>query len=950
VTLLDDYTFSKCYNLNEVIFIKDGVQYDDVPKLKAIGTNCFEYCYSLNTINLPSSLETIGAAAFRYCAKEKVREVNKQKEYLYTGLKELYLPDSISSIGNNAFQNCFNLEYVKLPANLKQINNYLFSGCGIQLKDSKGKEIVGSYKGIKTVVFPNNLESIGNYAFNSCYVLNLNESQLGDYTGNHTIKSIGRNAFEKCYSLRKLVIPYTLESIGQSAFESCINLESVDFESYSANLSAIGSSAFKNTAIKGSVVLPEKLSKVENNVFENCYFITSVEFPDGLTSVGSASFKNCNNLTTIKLPASAALVHSGDNSSFYGCIALSNSILKAVPADLSVYANSKGIVPIKCLTQITKAEVQNEQIATAIIDASGSMPVVNIFGVDDGRTSVEINGFMRFESGKDSNGIIYVIEVNTKVEFNINVTAIHCEEVRFTESRRGVALNKTITLQPVILPVETTDIRTWTSDNESVATVDSNGKVTALSYGSTTIRLKVGDQPEVQCQINVCAPANGFTMNTNSVNLYLDDEANNTYKVPYSITYHSNYKDFKDAYPDVIIWSSSDENVATVDQNGNIKVVGYGEARITARADAGNKTDSIDVAVLPSHTTVSFDKTEITVQKGESAQIIITLDPEKSPISKIKIQSSDKSIAVVNRNNNIITISGISGGSAKITASPEKGTAAECMVYVKSPLSSITASPMEIYKGATKTISLVKTPQDTTDTLIYTSSNPEIAQVDSNGKVTALKAGTVVINISSVENPTITAQCTVTVKVAVSSVSLNKTSLTLAVGDSYKLTATISPEDASNKDIGWTSSKPDIVSVDNGVITAVSDGSSVITVNTADGNKTARCVVTVVKNPVSINSISSNFSDNGSIVVSGEVKNIVDVDKTVTVIYALYDSNNKLKGLAKETITIAQKTTMKLQKEINVSGDLRNYTAKIMLWDSDFGTLKPLSESKSKSI
>ena len=121
--------------------------------------------------------------------------------------------------------------------------------------------------------------------------------------------------------------------------------------------------------------------------------------------------------------------------------------------------------------------------------------------------------------------------------------------------------------------------------------------------------------------------------------------------------------------------------------------------------------------------------------------------------------------------------------------------------------------------------------------------------MDSNGKVTAVSAGTAVITVTTADGNK-TATCTVTVKertVSVTGVSLNKTSLTLTEGQSETLTATVSPSNATNKDVRWSSGNTDVATVNNGTVTAVSTGSAVITVITADGKFTDTCTVHVVE-------------------------------------------------------------------------------------------------------
>jgi uncharacterized protein YjdB len=829
VAALEDKSFSNCFNL-EYIKLSNT--------LTSIGNNTFENCRSLDNLVFPQSLNRIGSNAFLNCAVEKVRTVAQGKEYTYTGIQELVLPDNVTEIGAAAFKGCFNLKTVKLPANLTQLSASVFEGCSIQLKGTDGKLIPNSYIGIESITLPAPLVSIGNMAFRNC-------KSLKGITMTYYLETIGSQAFMGCDSLVEANFrsAANLKTIGSSAFENSQQLNLVNFN-YANNLSTLGVYAFRNTGISGLLRLPASLKRIETGVFEGCKNITSVEFPDGLTSIGNTSFKDCINLISITIPAAATIVHNGINSSFYRSNVFSNAIVKAVPSDISVMENAELALPLNCFNEITSVEVENENPATAEIRTGSTNPQIVVRGIKTGQTKITIKGVIQYETGKDPlSGNPLVNRFETQVQFNIIVSAIKCTGVRFEQPVRGLRLNNTtgIMLNPVITPVDTSDLRVWSSDNESVAKVGSDGKVTPVGYGSTTIRLKVGDQPEVQCQVNVCAPASSISLDKTDITLVTGHSS----ALKATVNYSSTFDAFKALYPEVLIWTSSNPQVASVDQNGNINALSYGETVITLRADAAGLTRTCKVTVVPEVTDVSFDKSNITLTKGQIGQITMKLNPSDSPISKIKVVSSNTTVASVSVTGNIITVTAKSGGTVTITATPVSGNAAICQVQVNSPLTSLTAAPMELSKGQSRTISITKTPTDATDTILYTSNNPNVATVDALGKVTGVGAGTAIITLKS-ENGLVTAQCSVTVVSPVTGVSLNTTSATIAKGSKLQLVATVSPADATNKSVTWSSSNMSVATVDeNGMVTALSEGTATITVRTVDGNRSASCTLTV---------------------------------------------------------------------------------------------------------
>ena len=151
--------------------------------------------------------------------------------------------------------------------------------------------------------------------------------------------------------------------------------------------------------------------------------------------------------------------------------------------------------------------------------------------------------------------------------------------------------------------------------------------------------------------------------------------------------------------------------------------------------------------------------------------------------------------------------------------------------------------------GGEETLTAAITPDNATNkNVTWESDNENVATVE-NGVVTAVGAGTATITVTT-EDGSFTDTCQVTVKeaanVPVTSVSLDKTTLELTEGETAQLTATVLPDNATNKAVTWSTSNASIATVDaNGLVTAVSAGTATITVTTEDGSFTAKCTVTV---------------------------------------------------------------------------------------------------------
>ena len=292
-----------------------------------------------------------------------------------------------------------------------------------------------------------------------------------------------------------------------------------------------------------------------------------------------------------------------------------------------------------------------------------------------------------------------------------------------------------------------------------------------------------------------------------------------------------------------VTWTSSDPEIATVDETGKVTAVKIGKATITAKA--GEKTTECKVTVLIPVSSVELDKTTLELKPGETATLVATVKPDNATDKTVTWTSSDPEIATVDETGKVMAVK---IGTATITAKAGEKTA-ECKVTVSIPVSSVELdkTTLELKPGETATLVATVKPDDATDmTVTWTSSDASIASVDANGKVTAIKDGTATITAKAGEK---TATCKVTVcSIPVTSVELNSTCFGMDAGDTATLVATINPNNATDKTVTWTSSDPEIATVDaNGKVKAVKVGTATITAKA--GEKSAECIVVVGSAP-----------------------------------------------------------------------------------------------------
>jgi len=161
---------------------------------------------------------------------------------------------------------------------------------------------------------------------------------------------------------------------------------------------------------------------------------------------------------------------------------------------------------------------------------------------------------------------------------------------------------------------------------------------------------------------------------------------------------------------------------------------------------------------------------------------------------------------------------------------------------------SLSKSTISLTEGGSETLTATITPSNATNKAVsWKSSDASVASVDNNGKVTAVKAGSTTITVTTSDGGK-TATCSVTVtsaNVSVTGVTLDKTELEMTEGTEETLKATVTPSNATNKAVTWSTSDNNIANVSDGKVTAVKAGEATITVTTSDGGKTATCKVTV---------------------------------------------------------------------------------------------------------
>ena len=327
-------------NEDDIDFIiEDGVLVGYVGKaseitipetVTSIGDRAFQNA-SFEKINIPNSILSIGNEAFVDC----------------NNLSNVNLPSSLLSIGSGAFSNCYSLSHITIPANVITIsdnNNYKnafencieLTGIDVETTNKSYKSIDGvlfSYDGTELIAYPCG-KAISSYSVPSS-TNSIKEyafyccNNLSNITLSNSVNTIGSHAFECCESLVSVNLPSNMSDIGTSAFENCTSLSSINIPT---GINRIKERTFLDCQKLKTVNLPTGLLNISDKAFMGCSILTNPLLPESLLNIGAQAFEGCEAITALSMPNATAVI---GEAAFAGCSSL---------RDLTI-SNNVGYIP-----------------------------------------------------------------------------------------------------------------------------------------------------------------------------------------------------------------------------------------------------------------------------------------------------------------------------------------------------------------------------------------------------------------------------------------------------------------------------------------------------------------------------------------------------------------------------------------------------------------------------
>ena len=435
-----------------------------------------------------------------------------------------------------------------------------------------------------------------------------------------------------------------------------------------------------------------------------------------------------------------------------------------------------------------------------------------------------------------SDGTVKKATCIVKVEATISKIELEDKEVT-------IALNEKKTIEAKITPNVSTAPVEWlisdsdiveinpTADNKSVTiTGKKAGKVVLMAVNKDNFIA-------ASCTITVVSPITSLTLSKESATIKLNNEV---------MRLKANYEP-SDATSTDLIWQSSNESVATVDENGlvTLKSAGFTLISVKPKYNPNLLQAQCELTVIASATSISLNKSTLTLEAGAKETLELKLDPTIAQ-SKVTWTSMNTSVATVS-NSGVVT--GVGAGTTYIIVTTEEGLIAKCTVTVTQKASGIKLSTYNLLVSVGSSVTVTATPNPTTSTetkFTWTSKDASIASVTNDGVVTGVSAGQTIILVKtkggSVE------YLYVTVQDQVKGMTLNYTTRTVTKGNTITLKPVFTPANATNKNVTWTSSDSKVATISKtGKVKGIKGGAAIITCVSEDGGYVATCLIKVVE-------------------------------------------------------------------------------------------------------
>ena len=469
---------------------------------------------------------------------------------------------------------------------------------------------------------------------------------------------------------------------------------------------------------------------------------------------------------------------------------------------------------------------------TETITWSSSVP--SVASVEGGLVTGLKDGITIITAKQTINGVLKVASCEIRVQPSVATIVVDPEEI-------SLPIGGYTTLHATITPKINNVTLKWRSSDESIVKVVESSALTAtiqgVAGGHAVISAINQDNVVVgYCHVSVQQSATSVVLSETDVTVDLK-----TKRLQIRATVYP-----ENALNKAIVWSSTDETKAKVDENGLVTILKPGTVSIIATSDDNAKAKAIcNINIQIPIVSIALDETTKIMYVGQSARLSYVILPNNASTNTVTWTSTNPSVATVDATGKVSAKS--VGSTVIILKALDGGHSIYCTITVKQVATGIKfdVTELNLKTGESYYLKPTLTPKGSTDNdIVWESSDTKIAIVDDNGKVIAKDAGTAIIMARTEVGGV--AYCKVTVTEPVNGLILNFSEKTIFIGDEFKLKVSVSPSEASELGVTWKSSNPKVATISKtGEITGLVGGVTVITCTTLDGGYSATCVITV---------------------------------------------------------------------------------------------------------
>jgi uncharacterized protein YjdB len=442
-----------------------------------------------------------------------------------------------------------------------------------------------------------------------------------------------------------------------------------------------------------------------------------------------------------------------------------------------------------------------------------------------------------------------------KDALTLKVYTIPVSGVTIAAGPHTLAQGTTLQLSATVSPANATDKRlTWSSGDAGIATVDAAGLVTGISAGETYIYVTAvasGLKDSVTVTVyRIHVESVTIDGATEIIDLYTGDRLGLTATVTPA-----------NATDKAITWTSGDAGIAAVDAAGEVTAISAGETYIYVTTVDGEYRDSvaIEVHAVPVEGVTIEGEAYLSLPVGATQELTATVAPANATDKAVIWRSGDAGIAAVDESG---LVTGVAAGETYIyvtTVDREYRDSIAIEVYSVQVIGvTIEGEALALPVGTTQGLTATITPENATEkTVIWRSGNRAVATVNAAGVVTAVAAGEATIYVTTVNGGYKDSVVLTVYTIPVEGVTIeSEASLSLPIGATQELTATVTPENATDKAVIWRSGNEEVATVANGTVTAVAEGEATIYVTTVDGGLTDSVALTVYTVPVPVEGVT----------------------------------------------------------------------------------------------